>query len=191
MLLTDPIYYFGTFLLQKKDTNYSTFEDIKGHTVGTVTGFTLVPELKSVPGIGEVKLYDTSDGVMRDIAGRPARHGGARSGPGRNTRCSQHPEWELHQVALKPEADKYPDHVDEVLLDHGHLTRKTRSSTTRVNGEIAKAWADCENVKTMASLRPGDPDWFDAAGARTTGSASTGRRAGRRRPRRPSCFPKS
>ncbi len=25
MLLTDPIYYFGTFLLQKKDTNYSTF----------------------------------------------------------------------------------------------------------------------------------------------------------------------
>jgi polar amino acid transport system substrate-binding protein len=35
---------------------------MKGHSVGTVTGFTLVPELKSVPGIGEVKLYDTSDG---------------------------------------------------------------------------------------------------------------------------------
>ena len=30
-----------------------------------------MPELKSVPGIGEVKLYDTSDGVMRDVvAGR-------------------------------------------------------------------------------------------------------------------------
>ena len=49
----------------------STFEDMKGRSVGTVTGFTLVPELKSVPGIGEVKLYDTSDGVMRDVlAGR-------------------------------------------------------------------------------------------------------------------------
>jgi polar amino acid transport system substrate-binding protein len=56
MLLTDPIYYFGTFLLQKKATSYSTFADMKGHSVGTVTGFTLVPELKSVPGIGEVKL---------------------------------------------------------------------------------------------------------------------------------------
>ena len=31
MLLTDPIYYFGTFLLQKKSTSYSTFEDMKGH----------------------------------------------------------------------------------------------------------------------------------------------------------------
>ena len=71
MLLTDPIYYFGTFLLQKQGTSYSTFADMKGRSVGTVTGFTLVPELKSVPGIGDVKLYDTSDGVMRDvIAGR-------------------------------------------------------------------------------------------------------------------------
>src|SRR3954468_8228225 len=66
MLLTDPIYYFGTFLLQPKSTSYSTFEDIKGRSVGTVTGFTLVPELKSVPGIAAAKLYDTSDGVMRD-----------------------------------------------------------------------------------------------------------------------------
>src|SRR5262249_53185162 len=71
MLLTDPIYYFGTFLLQKQATSYSTFADMKGRSVGTVTGFTLVPELQSVPGIGEVRLYDTSDGVMRDVlAGR-------------------------------------------------------------------------------------------------------------------------
>ena len=61
MLLSDPIYYFGTFLLQKKASAFSTFEDMKGRSVGTVTGFTLVPELKSVPGIGEVKLYDTLD----------------------------------------------------------------------------------------------------------------------------------
>ena len=40
-------------------------------SVATVTGFTLVPELKKVDGIGEVKLYDTSDGVMQDlVAGR-------------------------------------------------------------------------------------------------------------------------
>ena len=71
MLLTDPIYYFGTLLAQKKDTNWSTFEDMKGRSVATVSGFTLVPELKSVEGIGEVKLYDTTDGAMRDlIAGR-------------------------------------------------------------------------------------------------------------------------
>jgi cystine transport system substrate-binding protein len=71
MLLTDPIYYFGTLLAQKSSTNYHTFADMSGKKVGTVTGFTLVPELKAVPGIGEARLYDTSDAVMRDlVAGR-------------------------------------------------------------------------------------------------------------------------
>jgi polar amino acid transport system substrate-binding protein len=71
MILSEPIYYFGTLLAQKEENNYTTFADMKGHKVGTVTGFTLVPELKTVEGIGEVKLYDTSDGVMQDLlAGR-------------------------------------------------------------------------------------------------------------------------
>src|SRR4051794_30394917 len=71
MTLSEPMYYFGTLLAQKEDTNYHTFADMKGKKVGTVTGFTLVPELKKVDGIGEVKLYDTSDGVLQDLlAGR-------------------------------------------------------------------------------------------------------------------------
>ena len=71
MILSEPIYYFGTLLAQKEENNFSTFADMKGRKVGTVTGFTLVPELKGVEGIGEVKLYDTSDGVMQDlVAGR-------------------------------------------------------------------------------------------------------------------------
>src|SRR5215468_2379759 len=67
MNLTDPIYYFGTLLAQKEDNNFHSFADMKGHSVGTVTGFTLVPELKTVEGIGEVKLYDTSDGALQDL----------------------------------------------------------------------------------------------------------------------------
>jgi len=58
-------------LAQKTEHNWHSFADMKGHSVATVTGFTLVPELKKVDGIGEVKLYDTSDGVMQDlVAGR-------------------------------------------------------------------------------------------------------------------------
>ena len=48
MILTEPIYYFGTLLAQKNENNFTTFADMKGHSVGTVTGFTLVPELKAV-----------------------------------------------------------------------------------------------------------------------------------------------
>src|SRR3546814_21040507 len=29
-----------------------------------------------------------------------------------------------------------------------------------LNAEIAKAWANCDNVKAMAAYGLGDPDWF-------------------------------
>ena len=40
MILTDPIYFYGTLLPQKKDNNWTTFADMKGRTIGTVNGFT-------------------------------------------------------------------------------------------------------------------------------------------------------
>jgi polar amino acid transport system substrate-binding protein len=158
MLLTDPIYYFGTFLLQKKATSYSTFADMNGRSVGTVTGFTLVPELKSVPGIGAAKLYDTSDGVMRDLlAGRLDM---AVLDPGLvQYALSQHPEWDLHQVALKPEPERFPIMSTKYYSIMG-INSGLKDLHDAINGEIAKAWANCDNVKTMAKYGLGDPDWF-------------------------------
>jgi polar amino acid transport system substrate-binding protein len=158
MLLSDPIYYFGTFLLQKKRTSMSTFEDMKGHSVGTVTGFTLVPELTSVPGIGEVKLYDTSDGVMRDVlAGRLDM---AVLDPGLvQYAISQHPEWDIHQVALKPEPDRFPIMSTKYYSIMG-IYKELGELEKAINGEIAKAWADCSNVVSMSNYGLGDPDWF-------------------------------
>ncbi len=158
MLLTDPIYYFGTFLLQKTATGYSTFEDMKGRSVGTVTGFTLVPELKSVPDIGEVKLYDTSDGVMRDIiAGRLDM---AVLDPGLvQYAIQQHPEWELHQVALQPDPDRFPI-MSTKYYSIMAINPDEKDLFTAINAEIGKAWANCDNVKAMAQYGLGDPDWF-------------------------------
>jgi polar amino acid transport system substrate-binding protein len=159
MQLTDPIYYFGTFLLQKKETNYSTFADISGHKIGTVTGFTLVPELKSIPNVGEVKLYDTSDGVMRDlVAGRIDM---AVLDPGLvQYALLQHPEWGLHQVALKPEPDKYPI-MSTKYYSIMAVAPDEKDLYQAINAEIAKAWADCDNVKTMSKYGLGDKAWFD------------------------------
>ena len=107
MILSEPIYYFGTLLAQKEENNYTTFADMKGRKVGTVTGFTLVPELKTVDGIGEVKLYDTSDGVMQDLlAGRIDM--AILDPPLVQYAIFQHPEWKLKQVPVTPEPDKYP-----------------------------------------------------------------------------------
>ena len=107
MILSEPIYYFGTLLAQKEENNFTSFADMKGRKVGTVTGFTLVPELKGVEGIGEVKLYDTSDGVMQDLlAGRIDM--AILDPPLVQYAIFQHPEWKLKQLPLTPEPDKYP-----------------------------------------------------------------------------------
>jgi L-cystine transport system substrate-binding protein len=157
--LTDPIYYFGTFLLQKKETSYSTFADISGHKIGTVTGFTLVPELKSIPNVGEVKLYDTSDGVMRDlIAGRIDM---AVLDPGLvQYALLQHPEWGLHQVALAPEPDKYPI-MSTKYYSIMAVWPEEKELYEAINAEVGKAWAACDNVKAMATYGLGDKAWFD------------------------------
>ena len=49
--MTDPIYYYATTFLQKKENNFTTFDDMKGHSIGTVTGFT------PVPAIGAPRLW--------------------------------------------------------------------------------------------------------------------------------------
>jgi polar amino acid transport system substrate-binding protein len=158
MLITDPIYYFGTLLAQKKATNYSTFADMKGHSVGTVTGFTLVPELKSVEGIGEVKLYDTTDGVLRDLtAGRLDM--AILDPPLMELFIQQHPEADLHQVALAPEPDKYPIMSTKYNVVIG-VCPEEKELHDALNAEIAKAWEGCENVKLMAKYGLTDKSWF-------------------------------
>jgi polar amino acid transport system substrate-binding protein len=131
---------------------------MKSHSVGTVTGFTLVPELKSVPGIGEVKLYDTSDGVMRDVlAGRLDL---AVLDPGLvQYAISQHPGWDIHQVALKPEPDRFPIMSTKYYSIMG-MYKELGDLEKAINAEITKAWAACENVASMSRYGLGDPDWF-------------------------------
>jgi ABC-type amino acid transport substrate-binding protein len=157
MNLTDPIYYFGTGLAQKKSHNWSTFADLKGHSVGTVTGFTLVPELKTVEGIGEVKLYDTSDGAMQDLlAGRVDMV--ILDPPLIAYAAVQHPEWDFHQVELKPDP-KYPVMSTKYNVVFG-VNKDEKDLFEAINKEIGKIWADCTNVKVMANYGMSDPSWF-------------------------------
>jgi polar amino acid transport system substrate-binding protein len=158
MVLTEPIYYFGTMLAQKEENNFTTFADMKGRKVGTVTGFTLVPELKTVEGIGEVKLYDTSDGVMQDlIAGRidiaiidpPLVQYG----------IYQHPEWKLKQLPLTSEMDRYPVMSAKYNIIFG-VNKNEPELAEAMNAAIKQVWADCLNVKAMAKYGLGDKAWF-------------------------------
>jgi L-cystine transport system substrate-binding protein len=158
MLLTDPVYYFGTLLAQKKDTSWSTFEDMKGRSVATVSGFTLVPELKEVEGIGEVKLYDTTDGALRDlIAGRVDM--AILDPPLMQLAIQENPDWNLHQVPLQPQPDKYPTMSQVYNVVFG-INPEEKELHDSFNQEIAKIWADCTNVEVMGKYGLGDKSWF-------------------------------
>ena len=181
MLLTDPIYYFGTLLAQKQDTNWSTFEDMKGRSVATVSGFTLVPELKAVEGIGEVKLYDTTDGALRDlIAGRVDM--AILDPPLMQLAIQQNPDWKLHQVALKPEPDKYPIMSQEYNVIFGINPERERARTTPSMSRSPRSGPTAPTSKSWPSMV-----WATRAGsrrrprARTCATGSTGRRTGWRR----------
>jgi polar amino acid transport system substrate-binding protein len=158
MILSEPIYYFGTLLAQKGENNFTTFADMKGRKVGTVTGFTLVPELKSVEGIGEVKLYDTSDGVMQDLnAGRIDM--AILDPPLVQYAIFQHPEWNLKQLPLTPEPDKYPIMSTKYNVIFG-INKNAPELAEAINGAIKQVWKDCLNVKAMAKYGLGDKAWF-------------------------------
>lgn len=158
MILSEPIYYFGTLLAQKEENNFTTFADMNGRKVGTVTGFTLVPELKSVAGIGEVKLYDTSDGVMQDLnAGRIDM--AILDPPLVQYAIFQHPEWKLKQLPLTAEPDKYPIMSTKYNVIFG-INKNEPELAEAINGAIKQVWKDCLNVKAMAKYGLGDKAWF-------------------------------
>ena len=158
MLLTDPIYYFGTLLAQKTENNWSTFEDMKGRKVGTVTGFTLVPELKAVPEIGEVKLYDTSDAVMRDlVTGRIDM--AILDPPLVALAIKEHPEWALHQVPLVPD-ERFPIMSTKYNVVMG-IRKEAQGLHDAVNAEITRLWETCTNQTIMAKYGVTDASFFE------------------------------
>jgi len=158
MILTEPIYYFGTLLAQKQDKNYTTFADMKGRSVGTVNGFTLVPELKKVDGIGQVKLYDTSDGVMQDLVNGRLDIA-ILDPPLVQYAAFRHPEWKIKQLPLKPEPDRYPIMSTKYSVIFG-VNKNEPELANAINGVIKKIWKECLNVKTMAKYGMGDKAWF-------------------------------
>ena len=74
LLITDAIYYGAGGVSMKKDKPFTTrmsVNNVKGFSIGTVTGYSIVPEMKRLPSVSDAKLYDNFDSCMRDlVAGR-------------------------------------------------------------------------------------------------------------------------
>ncbi|ALP68565.1 substrate-binding periplasmic protein [Paraburkholderia caribensis] len=102
--LTDALYFTAHYVLTR--SNMLSVEkvglaDLRGHSVGTLTGVTIVGELKRIPGTTDVKLYDTSDACIADV--RAGRLDFAfLDGPIVGYMIQQNPTWNLKLIPITP-----------------------------------------------------------------------------------------
>lgn len=140
MLLTDAVYYTPTFAVMHRDKPFHdiiSIADLAGSRVGTVSGFSSVEDLRSVPNTREVKLYDTTDAAVRDILARRLDYA-FLDAPIIDYLILQNKGWPLKQVPVKPD-DSYP-----ILGRSQHkvwgMNRINRPLYDAVNVGIAWLW---------------------------------------------------
>jgi ABC-type amino acid transport substrate-binding protein len=161
MLLTDAIYYVGQYATLKADkaTKPSlSVSDFKDHTVGAVTGTTIIPELKKIPGVG-VKLYDNIDSSIRDVvAGRVDF--GVLDAPLVDYMIQQNVDWGVKQLPLE-ESSEFP-----ILTSKQHTVIGMNMENTElfdaVNAGVKWLWRTNKNAELLAKYGIKDPDYLKA-----------------------------
>ena len=159
LLITDAIYYAGTFVCMKKDKPFNSFSvnDAKGHSIGTVTGFTIVPEMKKLPGVGEVKLYDNSDGCVRDVvAGR--LDFAVLDAPLVDYMILKNPDWNLKQVPMAPDP-AFPQLTSKQHTVMG-MNQQNFDLFDAVNAGVKWLWKTKQNAVLMQKYGIGNPDYL-------------------------------
>lgn len=157
--ISDPIYYGGANITQKKSTNWSTVKDLEGKTIATIQGFGWIDQLKAIEG-ATLKLYDTSDAAIRDLlAGRIEAL--FADPPLIQFAISKNPDWDIHAVPISQGFDKkYSLLTGKYNVVFG-LSQEAPELLKAVNAQIAEIWATCANREVAKKYGLGDPSWFD------------------------------
>jgi len=160
LAITDAIYYAGAFACMKKDQPFDkaiAVSDIKGHSIGTVNGFTIVPEMKKIPGTTEVKLYDNSDGCVRDVvAGR--LDFAVLDGPLVDYMILNNPNWNLKQIPLTSNPD-FPQLTSKQHTVMG-MNQDNHDLFDAVNTGVKWLWATKQNAVLMRKYGISNPDYL-------------------------------
>lgn len=144
MTLSDPIHYFKNGITQSQNTDWNKLKDLEKKRVGTITGFSFIPELRKISGL-HLSLYDTSDAAVRDLlAGRLDAVIG--DPPVMQYAISHNPQWKLRFNAFTDDNSDFP-----LLTGLGQVVfgmhKDNPALAAAVNAEIAKLWKGCELKK--------------------------------------------
>jgi len=160
MLLTDAIYYDGNYVTMKKSqpfTGYIAVNDMSGHTVGTGTGYSYVPDIKKIPAIGDVKLYDNVDACVRDVlAGRIDF--AVLDSMTVDYMLLQNPTLDLKQVPIKPNTE-YPNLSGKGRAVMG-MNMENPDLFDAVNAGVKWLWQSKTNAKLLAKNGMTSPDYL-------------------------------
>ena len=157
MALSDPIHYFKNGITQTDKTNWSSLKDLQGKKVGTITGFSFIPEMRKIDGL-QVALYDTSDAAVRDLlAGRIDAVIG--DPPVMQYAISRNEQWHLHFNAFIDNDPNFP-----LLTGLGQVVfgfnKASPELVTAVNAQIQTLWKSCEMRKIGARYGLNQDVWF-------------------------------
>ena len=161
MTLSDPIHYFKNGITQSDKNNWSHLKDLEGRKVGTITGFSFIPELRKINGL-QLSLYDTSDAAVRDLmAGRIDAVIG--DPPVMQYAISRNPQWHIKFQAFADAAPDFP-----LLTGLGQVVfgfnADSPALAKAVNAEIAKLWQTCELRKIGKTYGLVQDVWFVPVG---------------------------
>ena len=159
LLLTDVIYYDSNYVTMRKDRPsgaYIEVDDMAGHSVGSGTGYSYVPDIKKIPNV-EVKLYDNDDACTRDVeAGRLDY--AVLDGMSMDYMLLQNKDNNLKLVPIKPNT-QYP-----ALSGKGRAVMGMNLENTdlfdAVNAGIKWLWASKTNAECLARYGMVNPDYM-------------------------------
>jgi ABC-type amino acid transport substrate-binding protein len=161
MTLSDPIHYFKNGITQIDKTNWSTLKDLENRKVGTITGFSFIPELRKISGL-QLSLYDTSDAAVRDLlAGRLDAVIG--DPPVMQYAISRNPQWRIKFNAFTDASPDFPllTGLGQVVFG---MNKASPELAKAVNAQIAKLWQTCELRKIGNNYGLVQDVWFVPSG---------------------------
>ena len=139
--LTDPTQYFQNGIMQKKGTGMSHLADLEGKAVGTITGFSFIPELEKIKDIN-LSFYDTSDAAVRDLlSGRVEAV--IADPPVMGYVIAQNPDWNLEFVAFADDNPEYPQLTGKGRQFVLGLNQENAALAEDMNAVLRDLWADC------------------------------------------------
>nr|WP_316358266.1 ABC transporter substrate-binding protein [Devosia sp.] len=161
MSLSEPIHYFKNGIMAPAGSGWDSLADLEGKTIGTITGFSFVPELESIPGV-TVNLYDTSDAAVRDLlAGRIQAVIG--DPPVVGYAIKQNPDWNLEFKAFTDNNPDYPllTGLGQVVFGFNKGDDDLRQAADAI---ILEMWQGCGMRSIGEKYGLSDAVWFTADG---------------------------